>query len=180
MKAILQLAFPVLLLSFFCASCWSVSEDISETLIEEGLKPIYAPNADWQTIRTTAPVPIRKLGKIYYKDNHIFVNELYEGIHIIDNSDPSNPTFVKFIHIVGSKDIAIKGNYLYADNVNDLVVLNIENLENIRLENRVSALYPASAQSHPQAYQGFFECADENRIVIGWEEASLQNPKCWK
>ena len=32
-----------------------------------------------------------------------------------------------------------------------------------------------------EGYNGFFECANEAEgVVIGWEEATLNNPKCWR
>ena len=40
-------------------------------------------------------------GKIYFKDNYIFVNEYQKGIHVIDNSNPASPVIIKFIEIPG-------------------------------------------------------------------------------
>ena len=60
-------------------------------------------------------------GKIYFKDNYIFINEVSKGIHIIDNANPSNPENVGFINIPGNVDIAIKENILYADSYIDVL-----------------------------------------------------------
>lgn len=170
------LFFTLLLLSF--SSCLTET-DISERIVEEGLKPIYAESETWKTVRTLEAQPIKKLGKIYYKDQLIYVSESLKGIHIIDNSDPTNPVKIKFIEIIGNRDIAIKGNILYADNVTDLVTLDISDLDNIRTLGRVENIYPQSAQTHPEGYTGSFECVDTERgIVIGWEEATLTSPDC--
>ena len=62
--------------SIFCWSCFSESDikpEVSQDI--QGLKPIYASNDDWKTITTLDIQPIKKLGKIYYKDNLIYVNE---------------------------------------------------------------------------------------------------------
>ena len=40
---------------------------------------------------------LRVPGKIYVKDNILFVNELAEGVHIIDNTNPSQPELIGFI-----------------------------------------------------------------------------------
>jgi len=33
----------------------------------------------------------------------------------------------------------------------------------------------------PAGYSGYFECVDsEKGVVIGWEEATLSNPECWR
>lgn len=146
-----------------------------------GVKPIYAANDDWQNIKVTDARSIKKLGKIYYKDEIIFVNESSEGIHIIDNSDPVNPVFLKFIEITGNRDIAIKGNILYADNITDLVTLDISDFDNIKVLNRVKDIYPLTVQSYPEGYFGPFECVIPTKgMVIGWEEAELVDPDCWR
>ncbi len=147
----------------------------------EGMRPIYSSVSDWQEILVKEPVVMEKLGKIYYKDGLLYVNELYKGIHIIDNADPANPNKIKFIQIPANKDIAIKGNRLYADNYTDLVTLDITDLENISVVSRVKDIFPKASQAHPEAYQGYFECVEEGLgIVVGWEEATLNNPDCWK
>ncbi len=75
-------------------------------------------------------------GKIYFYDNMIFINEKYEGIHIIDNSSPENPQNIGFIAIPGNVDVAIRNNKLYADNYADLITVDISDIRNPRLECR--------------------------------------------
>lgn len=70
-------------------------------------------------------------GKMYFYNNIIFVNELKEGIHIIDNENPSAPQNVGFIKIPGNVDIAAKDGFLYADSYMDLVTLDIRDINNI-------------------------------------------------
>jgi len=70
-------------------------------------------------------------GKIYTKDGYLFINELKMGIHIIDNRNPSEPKSVAFVNIPGNGDIAVRGNFLYADSYMDLVTLDISNLADI-------------------------------------------------
>ena len=90
-----------------------------------------------------------------------------------------NPQNVKFIAIPGVLDIAIKNNILYADNFTDLVALNIADLENIEVVNRVENLYPEHQNYYPANFEGYFECVDpEKGVVIGWEEVELRNPQC--
>jgi len=170
---------PLLLFLFF--SCIDEQPTITAVDTADGVRPIYGNTEDWQSIQTTTPRSINKLGKIYYKDQLIYVNEYLKGIHIIDNSDPTNPTPLKFIEILGNKDIAIKGNILYADNMSDLVTLDISNLNDIQVKGRVKGIYPATSQTHPDAYSGYFECVDPTKgWVIGWEDALLNQPKCWQ
>jgi hypothetical protein len=68
-------------------------------------------------------------GKIYVKDNQLFVNDIRRGVHIYDITDISNPTQKQFIAITDNVDIAVYGNYLFADKQMDLVVYDISNLD---------------------------------------------------
>ena len=38
--------------------------------------------------RMSDPIEISIPGKIFFKDDYLFVNEVGKGIHVIDNSDP--------------------------------------------------------------------------------------------
>jgi hypothetical protein len=81
---------------------------------------------------------IGKAGKIYnYKDgNIILINEKNLGIHIIDNSDKMHPKAKSFIELPGNIDIAVKDGYLYADSFTDLVVIDIRDLDDIKIVKR--------------------------------------------
>ncbi|MGB1216436.1 MAG: hypothetical protein ACPG5P_01085 [Saprospiraceae bacterium] len=155
------------------------NDSILDPSFRNAVEPIYASENDWQNIDYLSPQPIEKLGKIYYKDNFIYVNELNKGIHIINNSNPTNPIFVSFIQVPGSKDIAIKGNYLYTDNVSDLLVFDISDFNNVSVVNRVPNVYPSVNQSFPEFHNGPFVCVDPARgTVIGWQETDVTEMDC--
>lgn len=109
------------------------------------------------------PQPIKGVGKIYYKDGIMFVNEPGEGIHIIDNHDPANPMPKKFLKIPGNYDLAIKGNTLYADSYVDLVAFDISDIHAIREAGRLEGIF--------QNYNTMGIYADINCCVItDWAE----------
>lgn len=171
----LSICLSVLLLG----SC-DQKEDTPEMV--QGLAPIYS-SADWKTIQTLEAQPIQTLGKIYYKSGFLFVGEIGKGIHIIDNRNPSDPKRIKFLKIDANTDIAIKGNILYANNAKDLVVLDISNLDDIKLLKRLPDVFQLLDGSgmFPADYNGYFECVDAKRgVVLGWEETTLENPECWR
>lgn len=64
-------------------------------------------------------------GKIYVYGNHLFINEMGEGLHIFDNSDPANPVNLGFLGIPGNFDLAAFGNTLYVDSYMDLLAFDI-------------------------------------------------------
>jgi hypothetical protein len=154
-------------------------DNIEDVGLQEGVRPIYADLEAWDEIISLPPQPIGALGKIYYKDPYLFVNERFKGIHVYDNSDPTAPVAIAFIQIFGSEDIAITGDILYADNYTDLVVIDISDINNVKVVNRVKDLYTRESKAYPEGFSGYFECVDESRgLVVGWEEAELVNPRC--
>ena len=68
--------------------------------------------------------------------------ETFEGVHVFDNTDPKAPKRLGFIAILGCVDLAVKNNLLYADNSVDLVVIDIANIDNIKVINRVREVFP--------------------------------------
>ena len=63
-------------------------------------EPVYMSYNELRgTLKVAGGQEIIQPGKIYFKDNIIFVNEYQKGIHVIDNSDPASPVIMKFIEI---------------------------------------------------------------------------------
>ncbi|WP_093825094.1 LVIVD repeat-containing protein [Spirosoma endophyticum] len=142
-------------------------------------RPVYATSADVRNVQTLAPQPLRNIGKIYAKDNYLFVNEVGSGIHIVDNRNPESPVKLAFISIPGNHELSIKDSTLYADNILDLVALNIADPRNVRLVKRIENAFERSA--YPLATNVRFECPDPAQgIVIRWEKASIENPQCYR
>src|SRR5688572_10374697 len=92
-------------------------------------------------VSISEPRPVRAIGKIYFKDNFLFINEPGLGIHIIDNREPSQPLITSFVNIPGNYDLAIKGNSLYADSYVDLLVFDISDINNIHLSKRMESTF---------------------------------------
>ncbi len=142
-----------------------------------GYRPVYEA---YENLRNVAFQPIKKLknpGKIYIKDNFLFINEVGEGIHIFDNSDKSNPKALSYISIPANQDIAIKGTTLYADNADDLIAIDISNPNAAKVVKRIEKSFPYPY--HPPQTNVSFECADPKKgYVVRWEYTELTNPKC--
>lgn len=95
-----------------------------------------------EAVAVTAPVPIIESGKIYAYKNYIFVNDVYRGFHILDNTNPSSPKNIGFIKLEGNNDISIKDDRLFADSYGDLVVMDISDIKNIKFAKRMeNAIY---------------------------------------
>lgn len=121
------------------------------------------------SVDVVAPKPINESGKIYAYENYIFVNDKYKGVHVIDNSDPGSPQKVAFIKIAGNVDISIKGNFLYADSLTDLMVLDISEINTIRIVNRLEDVLRDNIV-WPIADIYEYDGVDyENEILVGWD-----------
>ena len=117
-----------------------------------------------------APRTIQLPGKIYAYNNYIFVNEVNNGVHIIDNTNPGSPKAISYIKIPGNEDISVKDNYLYADSATDLLVFNISNINDISLVERledVFTVYNHHAPSEAQAFE-YDNFNYETDILVGW------------
>jgi hypothetical protein len=161
-------------LIFFMVACQH-----DEVSVVEGYKPLYISKDKAFVISSQPPKSLINPGKIYMYGSLIFINERGRGVHVIDNSQPSNPLATHFIQIPGNFDIAIRQNYMYADNYTDLVTIDIHNLSNVSVVHRLGNLYDIHHSFYPDFYRGYFECVDTSLgYVIGWEKAELINPQC--
>lgn len=130
---------PVIIASFLVfGGC--VKEKCSRTITYKIYTPVSMAKADYlASIKAEAPREIGTTGKIYVKDQYIYVNELYKGIHVIDNSNPRSPKNVAFVNIMGNVDLAIKDNTLYADSYGSLAVFNISDPLHITLTRKIDS-----------------------------------------
>jgi hypothetical protein len=154
----------------------------SNATLRKAYKPIYISNEEAKTIVYTSPQEIKNQGKIYIKDQWIFIGDVNLGVHIIDNSDPEHPQKIGFLKIYGNHDIAIKGNTLFADNFRDMVAIDISNMEEPVITKRVKDVYTLYEQNYPPnvPYGTYFECIDPAKgFVISWEVTEVENAECY-
>lgn len=119
------------------------------------------------SVQISTPKPLKHIGKIYYYNGYLYINEVNFGIHVFDNTDPSNPVAKAFIVIPGNRDIAIKDGIIYADNHVDLVAIDISNPENIINSNRVEDVFPADRH-------GFGMSIDPKKgVVVDWNKKEV-------
>ena len=122
-------------------------------------------------------------GKIYFKDQFIYINEYQKGIHVVDLSDPENPTPKAFIEIPGNVDMAIRNNVLFADNYVDLLLIDISNpvqpLEIKRIEKLFEYVIPPYDEQYP-----LDEIDQEKGVILSYEVKEItreifHNPYPW-
>jgi hypothetical protein len=111
-------------------------------------------------------------GNIYYKDQTIYLNEKYKGIHVIDNGNPASPQNIGFINIPGCIDIAIKNNSLLADNATDLVAIDITEIGQLSVTKRIQNVFPESTPPDLNYIPYMFSVANRplNTVIVGWKK----------
>ncbi len=155
-----------LLLCFVCfslPSCFFIFQPERKEASE--YTPIIMTRADLnQSIKLQAPRALKLTGKIYVYGNYLFVNERYEGVHIVNNANPSSPQKLGFIAVPGCLDMAVKNNILYVDNAVDLVSIDIANPQAPAVTKRIENAFPMGTISP----DGYTYQLDNDKIIIGW------------
>ncbi|OUS01081.1 hypothetical protein A9Q86_07900 [Flavobacteriales bacterium 33_180_T64] len=164
--------FALLLLLCFSMSfqsCWlrDSEDDIITTNIQDFYEPVIMQRSEFETTTTlqTTPEVIVNSGKIYVKDNYIFINERNKGFHIINNTDPSNPQNVAFLNVLGSSDLTIKGASIYVNNATDLLAITLDSQAGImEITKRIPNAFP---QISSPFGLNFYEIQN-NEIIVDW------------
>ena len=148
-------------IAFNFSSC--KKDKCTQTVTYATYAPVYMSYADMRAAVKTGPAqPLKNPGKIYLKGNYIFVNEINQGIHVIDNTNPASPQNIAFITIPGNVDLATNGNTLYADSYIDLLSFNISNINSIALVNRSQSALPYNCGSN-----GYYADSTQG-VVVSW------------
>lgn len=154
---ILNFSF-LLLLSFLFQSC--LKDKCTQTF--KVFRPVFKNKQEVRNnIKTKAPQPLQKPGKLTSFGNFIYLNELDKGIHIIDNANPSQPRNIGFIEIPGNVDIAVRGKILYADLYDELLSIDISNPLQVQLKNTVLRAFPE------RFFSGGF-APDTSVFIVNW------------
>lgn len=144
-----------------------------------GMVPIYESPETAHNLSITDPMAIVNPGKIFNYNDFLIVTIINEGFHVIDNEDPALPRQLFFVNIPGNTDVAVKDNVFFVNNYNDLVSFTFDENRNIQIVERMSdAMQNSTVGLDPGTY---FECVDLSKgIVVGWESATINNPRCLK
>ena len=148
---------------FFLAVAW-LTGCTKDTVTESYsfFKPVYKTKAEvWTNAKSGPAVSVANPGKLFVKGNFVFLNELDKGVHIIDFSNPSLPRNIAFVNIPGCIDLAVRGNYLYADCFTDLVTIDITDPLHVVVKQFLEGVFP-----HRRYSNGFIP--DTNNVITDW------------
>jgi len=159
----------MVLLLAFSSAC---TDKIFETFTANA--PVYLSYTELRSaVKMTSAREMNNPGKIYFKDNFIFINEKMKGVHVFDVSDPKNPQNKGFIEIPGNVDIAIKDNILYADSYVDLVSIDVSSFSAIKEVGRVQKVFPYTLPVYDTKYP-VAQLDETKGVVTEWEVKSVR------
>ncbi len=162
--------YPILMLLIVVAS--SCTDKVYETF--KANDPVYLSYADLRSaVKLTGARELNNPGKIYFKDQYIFINEKMAGVHVFDVSDPASPVNKGFIEIPGNIDIAIKDNILYADSYVDLVSIDVSDFASIKEVGRVEKVFPYTLPTYDTKYP-VAKLDEAKGVVTGWEVKNVR------
>ncbi|SFD12331.1 LVIVD repeat-containing protein [Algibacter pectinivorans] len=164
--------FNYLLLLSLLVSVWSCdnNDDDDYEFVQVATPQLMSKSAFRSAVKIDAPKSIETVGKIYVYRDYIFISDVDNGIHVIDNSNPKSPEAVKFIEIPGNEDISVKDGFLCADSATDLVVFDIRDINNVEFVERLEDVFNVYDYDIPLEAQAVdFGKFDYNEdIIVGW------------
>ncbi|MCO6459780.1 MAG: hypothetical protein J5I59_00115 [Saprospiraceae bacterium] len=175
----MKILYNLILLLCLCGSLTScIDEDAGPPDSVEGFAPIYLAKTDSDTVTFIQPQPTVQPGKIVIKGTLLFQVEQYQGIHIVDLSDPENAKKIGFYKIFACSELTIHNHFIYTNSGRDFIVIDIKQLDVPRVTDYRDNYFTAFSFPAPPV-NSYFECPDPTKgIIIGWEAKTLNNPQC--
>ncbi|MFD0988887.1 hypothetical protein ACFQ1R_02155 [Mariniflexile jejuense] len=155
----------IICLILTCTSCLYIRNNDDTEPQKSSFKAVTINRSDFEnSTELMEAKPNIESGKIYVKDNYLIINEPNEGFHIYNNSNQKTPIKIGFLKILGSTDLTIKGDIIYANNAVDLIALKIDlELNSIEITKRVKNIFPEKASP-----DGYYNDTPTDEVLINW------------
>ncbi len=127
-------------LAFGLSAC--VSDECETVQTYQVWEPHFVKAEEFRgPIQAQPPRDLCANGQLYYYQNFLLIAAPNEGIHIIDNGDPTAPQPVAFLPIPGVQNIAIRNDRLYTNSYVDLLVFDFRTPSAPQLLNRTEDIF---------------------------------------
>ncbi|MEZ4720532.1 MAG: hypothetical protein R2813_01485 [Flavobacteriales bacterium] len=155
----------------------------NQTKVYTANTPVYMSYDDLrESVANDDSRALLKPGKIFLYDQYILINDFETGVHVYDNSNPSNPQHVAFVNIPGNVDIAVKDNTLFVDSYIDLVAIDISDPKNVREVGRNQDVFSYTVPSTMNYNYPVAQVDQTKGVIVGYEvkeiEESCKNDDC--
>jgi len=160
-----SLYFIPLTVTLMLQSCFYTIDDNSPRYYAS-YEPVYMSRQQLEnSIKMSEPRSMTKAGKIYVKDQYIFITDENKGFHIYDNSNPNAPQLKGFLEVPGATDMAIKNNTIYINQAVDLVAVTVNNTT-VNVHKRIPNTFPQKLSPDGSGYYN----SGENEIIVDWKK----------
>lgn len=166
-----------LIIGFSVLAMFSCTKEEPEFFSGPGKYPVYIASDQLDNIANLASKTVENVGPIFLLDDLFFMTDLGKGIQVFDIQDSTMVMPLTFIQIPAVTDFTTDGNLLYADSWMDLVTLDISDLYQVKLVNRVEGVIDPLL--FPPLYNGPFECVNISRgAVVAWRDTVFSTVNC--
>lgn len=154
-----------LLCSLFLVSCWWTGPNEPDYEPYQGYQAIVLDRLEFENaVQIMPPQDVVNAGKIYIKEEFLFVNEVNKGFHVFEYSNPQTPVPVAFIAAPGATDLALRADVLYMNQAVDLVAIRYNpNSNTISITKRNRNVFPQKT-----APDFSYANITENQIIVDW------------
>lgn len=143
-------------------------------------EPVYNADPSTKHIHFLPPRSTINGGNLYTSGDYVLEEEIDSGLHVISYQDATHPKKLAFISIPGFRAAAIKGDYLYVSNYDDLVSIRLNNFSNLEEASRISSAWHLN--DYPPFTGVLFICPDTTKgTIVAWklsEDLSGTSAKC--
>ncbi|WP_046755315.1 hypothetical protein [Kordia jejudonensis] len=158
--------YLIVLIALTLTSCFYNDDNVIPFVPPTSLfEPTTMLRSDFEaSITVQEAKPITETGKIYVIGQYVFINEPYQGFHIVNNVDPTNPIVEKYLVTPGATDLIFKNDSFYINQAVDLVALKFNSsFDGVIETQRVQNIFPQLLSP-----DGFFPNTPQDEIVINW------------
>ncbi|MDR1436914.1 MAG: hypothetical protein LBI65_02220, partial [Candidatus Symbiothrix sp.] len=150
--------------------------EAGQTVTYSTNEPVFMPAAEFRnsvTVTNNAH-ELGNYGKICFYEGYLYISEPGKGIHIINNTNPSQPRITGYIELLGNFDLTARNGVLYADAFVDLVWFDISDPSGPQLKGRLENVFPEVLPAIENEYGYDYSLCypngeKSNDIIVGWE-----------
>ncbi len=133
--------------------------------------PVLMSRSDVEaSVKLEASRPLKAVGATAVYKHAIYIAEHYEGIHVVDNSNPSAPVKTGFIRVPGIWHIAIIDGRLITDNSCDILSFELSNPLTPRLQARAQGLL----MPPPSPYNPSYWSNSSDTLIVGYRDTVVR------
>ncbi|WP_236977533.1 LVIVD repeat-containing protein [Membranihabitans maritimus] len=171
----------ILFLSFMVFSAFScLKDECAETMEFYRFDPVYLSKTEYNApIEVGSPRTLENPGILYSYKNYILINEINKGIHVIDNTDPTNPQFISFVSILGNTHFSIRNDQMYANKFGHLLSIDFSDPINPVETSRIANVSEDVQYHENKGFLAYYErteltrsldCADPRFNSVRWTD----------